>query len=101
MGKHRVCMPIQARCFPLKFTWIQKRCCVICKQYEITPESEPKIASWIEPISIDRISDYFVEETSEGFNLIITIDNNPYFTYLVDSYNSWKETESAGKTLMS
>ena len=85
----------------MKFTWIQKKCCIICKQYEITPESEPRIANWIEPISIDRISDYFVEETSEGFNLIITIDNNPYFTYLVDSYNSWKETESAGKTLMS
>ena len=41
-----------------------------------------------------------VEETSVDFILIITIDNNPYFTYLVDAYNSWKEAESAGKTLM-
>ena len=84
----------------MKFTWIQKKCCVICKQYEITPESEPRIASWIEPISIERISDFFVEESSEGFNLIVTIDNNPYDTYLVDGYKSRGEAVSAGELLL-
>ena len=84
----------------MKFTWIQKKCCVICKQYEITLYANPKIASWEEAISIDRITDSFVEETSAGFMLIITIDNNPYDTYLVDGYKSRGEAVSAGELLL-
>jgi hypothetical protein len=52
-----------------------------------------------EPIPLDEIEDYFVEEKANGFILVIERGISYKNAYIVDCYTTRTEAESAAKVL--
>ncbi|MDN5360683.1 MAG: hypothetical protein PWQ84_1746 [Thermotogaceae bacterium] len=78
----------------------KKKKCVVGCLYE-TDENFSKYQTngLYEPIPLDEIEDYFVEEKANGFILVIERGISYKNAYIVDCYTTRTEAESAAKVL--
>jgi len=84
----------------MKLLVYKKKKCVVGHLYE-RDESFRQFQSngFYEPIPLEEIEDFFVEENEEGFVLIIERGITYKNLYVVDCYITRKEAESAAGVL--
>ena len=78
----------------------KKEKCVVCQLLERETDAVSfQHNGKYEAVPLDEIEDYYIEQTSKGFSLIIERGMAYKAFYFVDLYSSRKEAESAARIL--
>jgi len=87
----------------MKLKVYKKTKCVLATPYEETTYSDPllnNIRETYEPIELDSIESYFVEQVNNGFILVVETGVAYKELYIAGRFSSRQEAESAAKLIL-
>ena len=81
----------------------KKKKCLLATPYEEIAHSDPllrNIRETYEPIELDSIESYFVEQTEKGFILVVETGVSYNELYIAGRFSTRQEAESAAKLIL-
>jgi len=87
----------------MKLKIYKKKKCLLATPYEETTYSDPllhNMCETYEPISLDSIESYFVEQVNNGFILVVETGVAYKELYIAGRFSSRQEAESAAKLIL-
>jgi len=87
----------------MKLKVYKKKKCLLATPYEETTYSDPllnNIRETYQPIELDSIESYFVEQVDNGFILVIETGVAYKELYIAGRFSSRQEAESAAKLIL-